>query len=112
MRFQQGVEERPTRLPISATERDASSCSTARILRSMASMTGLSLENERPFLRVLRSNIFPSSAKSAVFRTIYFYFKPNLFRPPVQRSGDFPRMLSTYGWQPRHFLSVNLFANS
>src|ERR1700674_5366457 len=38
MRFQQGVEERPTRLPISATEWEASCCSRARILRSMASM--------------------------------------------------------------------------
>src|SRR4029077_11757645 len=38
MRFQQGVDDRPTRLPISATEREASSCSTVKILRSMASI--------------------------------------------------------------------------
>src|SRR5215211_8098253 len=38
MRFQQGVDERPTRLPISATEREASSCKTARIFRSIASI--------------------------------------------------------------------------
>src|SRR5258705_8843798 len=38
MRFQQGVEERPTRLPISATECEASCWRRARILRSMASM--------------------------------------------------------------------------
>src|SRR4029077_2105549 len=37
IRFQQGVEDNPTRLPISATERDAFSCSTARIFRSIAS---------------------------------------------------------------------------
>ena len=38
MRFQHGVDDRPTRLPISATDSEASSCTTARILRSMASM--------------------------------------------------------------------------
>src|SRR6185437_12100911 len=38
MRFQQGVDDRPTRLPISATESDASSCRTVKILRSMASI--------------------------------------------------------------------------
>src|SRR3954453_19257001 len=38
MRFQQGVEDSPTRLPTSATESEASCCSTPRILRSMASM--------------------------------------------------------------------------
>src|SRR6516162_372425 len=37
MRFQQGVDDSPTRSPISATEREASSCSTIRILRSIAS---------------------------------------------------------------------------
>src|SRR6185437_13373933 len=43
-RFQQGVEDSPTRCPISATESEASSCTTARILRSMASMLS-SLQN-------------------------------------------------------------------
>src|ERR1700722_12541856 len=38
MRFQHGVEDNPTRWPISATESDASTCSTARILRSMTSI--------------------------------------------------------------------------
>src|SRR3974390_1818371 len=38
MRFQQGVDERPTRLPMSATESEASSCRTVKILRSMASI--------------------------------------------------------------------------
>src|SRR6476661_7729966 len=38
MRFQHGVEDNPTRLPTSATESEASSCRTARIFRSMASM--------------------------------------------------------------------------
>src|SRR5436190_5064468 len=38
MRFQHGVEESPTRLPTSATESEASCCSTPRILRSIASM--------------------------------------------------------------------------
>src|SRR5262249_61509130 len=37
-RFQQGVDDRPTRWPISATESEASSCTTARIFRSMASI--------------------------------------------------------------------------
>src|SRR3569623_3267446 len=37
MRFQHGVDDRPTRSPISATESEASSCRTVRILRSMAS---------------------------------------------------------------------------
>jgi hypothetical protein len=38
MRFQQGVEDNPTRLPISATASEASSCKTANIFRSIASM--------------------------------------------------------------------------
>src|SRR5215510_15949438 len=38
MRFQHGVEDSPTRLPISATESEALSCSSARILRSIESM--------------------------------------------------------------------------
>src|ERR1700761_4147748 len=38
MRFQQGVDDKPTRLPISATESEASSCRTVKILRSMASI--------------------------------------------------------------------------
>src|SRR5690242_9468564 len=38
IRFQHGVEDSPTRLPISATDSEASSCNTARIFRSMASM--------------------------------------------------------------------------
>src|SRR5215813_15616986 len=38
MRFQHGVEDRPTKLPISATEWEASCCRSARILRSMASI--------------------------------------------------------------------------
>jgi len=37
-RFQQGVDDRPTRWPISATESEASSCTTARIFRSTASI--------------------------------------------------------------------------
>src|SRR3569623_497250 len=36
MRFQHGVDDRPTRSPSSATESEASSCRTVRILRSMA----------------------------------------------------------------------------
>src|SRR6516165_1307345 len=39
MRFQQGVDESPTSLPISATDRDASRWSTASIFRSIASIT-------------------------------------------------------------------------
>src|SRR5215469_4563826 len=38
MRFQHGVEDSPTRCPISATDNEASACSTARIFRSMASI--------------------------------------------------------------------------
>src|SRR6516164_855188 len=38
IRFQHGVEDRPTKLPISATEWEASCCRRARILRSMASI--------------------------------------------------------------------------
>src|SRR5262245_33291454 len=38
MRFQHGVEDSPTRLPISATESEALSCRSARILRSIESM--------------------------------------------------------------------------
>src|SRR5271169_1704919 len=38
MRFQHGVDDRPTREPISATERAALSCRTARIFRSIASI--------------------------------------------------------------------------
>src|SRR4249920_3639764 len=38
IRFQHGVDDRPTRLPISATESEASFCRTARIFRSMASI--------------------------------------------------------------------------
>src|SRR5262245_53892490 len=43
MRFQHGVDESPTRLPISATEREASSCRTDRIFRSMASIAAKAL---------------------------------------------------------------------
>jgi hypothetical protein len=39
IRFQQGVEDKPTRAPISATESEAFSCKTARIFLSMASMS-------------------------------------------------------------------------
>src|SRR5688572_4835518 len=47
MRFQHGVDDSPTRLPISATDSDASCCSSARILRSVASsLEGRSLEDE------------------------------------------------------------------
>ena len=45
MRFQHGVDDRPTRLPISATDSEASSCTTARILRSMASILANSFKN-------------------------------------------------------------------
>src|SRR5713101_10028681 len=38
IRFQHGVDDRPTRLPISATEREAFCWSKPRILRSIASM--------------------------------------------------------------------------
>src|SRR6185369_8888277 len=38
MRFQHGVDDNPTRLPISATDSDESSCRRARILRSVASI--------------------------------------------------------------------------
>src|SRR5664279_479406 len=37
MRFQHGVDDSPTRSPISATDSEASSCRTIRIFRSMAS---------------------------------------------------------------------------
>src|SRR5215467_5824693 len=47
IRFQQGVEDRPTRLPISATEWEASCCRSARILRSMASIGGKPYERNR-----------------------------------------------------------------
>src|SRR5262245_49898207 len=40
MRFQQGVDDRPTRLPISATDSEASPCSSDRILRSVTSIFG------------------------------------------------------------------------
>src|SRR5262249_9846848 len=39
IRFQHGVEDKPTRAPISATESDALSCKTARIFLSIASMS-------------------------------------------------------------------------
>src|SRR4051794_39710488 len=38
MRFQHGVDDNPTRSPISATVSEASCCRTLRILRSIASM--------------------------------------------------------------------------
>ena len=38
IRFQHGVDDKPTRCPISATEREASCCRTPSILRSMPSM--------------------------------------------------------------------------
>src|SRR5882757_7178450 len=43
MRFQHGVDDSPTRCPISATESEASCCSTPSILRSIASI-GVSLD--------------------------------------------------------------------
>jgi hypothetical protein len=45
MRFQHGVDDSPTREPISATDSEASSCRTARIFRSMASMMANNLPN-------------------------------------------------------------------
>src|SRR5580698_8314249 len=41
MRFQHGVDDRPTREPISATDSAAFSCRTARIFRSMASIMAI-----------------------------------------------------------------------
>src|SRR5262245_21815411 len=43
IRFQHGVEDRPTRLPISATESEALSCRSARILRSIESISAVSI---------------------------------------------------------------------
>src|SRR6476619_4992770 len=65
MRFQHGVDDSPTRLPISATESEASCCSTPRIFRSMASM---------PKSLGKRDGLFLSGE---VLRTIFFFYKPN-----------------------------------
>ena len=42
MRFQHGVCDKPTRPPISAIDRVASSCRSARMFRSVASISDLS----------------------------------------------------------------------
>src|SRR6516162_1624763 len=47
IRFQHGVDDKPTRLPISATESEALSCSRLRILRSIASMEAAPAERDR-----------------------------------------------------------------
>ena len=52
--FQQGVEDSPTREPISATDSEASFCRTVSILRSMASMR----REPQTRAKARRSNIF------------------------------------------------------
>src|SRR5262245_9522703 len=58
-RFQQGVDDKPTRWPISATESDASCWTTARIFLSIASILRLASgweshpEPGKPFGRIL-----------------------------------------------------------
>src|SRR6476469_6316265 len=79
-RFQHGVEDRPTRCPISATESEASSCTTARILRSMASMLSFlrNLEakpKQQPPSRIFllfEGRICLYREKYSISRTIYF----------------------------------------
>src|SRR5579862_7965556 len=61
MRFQHGVEDRPTREPISATESAASSCRTARIFRSMASIWRIFFQNSGAS-RLYREDYSKSSA--------------------------------------------------
>src|SRR5215472_2447096 len=63
MRFQHGVEDSPTREPISATDRAAFSCRTARIFRSMASIEIIFLFHWRSALYIEKS-----SKSSAVCR--------------------------------------------
>src|SRR5580704_9203943 len=54
MRFQHGVDDRPTREPISATDSAAFSCRTARIFRSMASIVANNLPNLRDLISIYR----------------------------------------------------------
>src|SRR3954471_8670340 len=64
IRFQQGVDDRPTRLPTSATEREASCCSTPRILRSIASIPRSSWRKERSCEAAVSGNYFCFEAQS------------------------------------------------
>src|SRR2546428_13208645 len=94
MRFQQGVEERPTRLPISATESEASSCSTARILRSIVSMLEYPCElDEAGCKSPVRQKNLSFYPQPPVFREKIFYFKHNSsgrYEPPNVAHGGPP----------------------
>src|SRR5580704_14711587 len=88
MRFQHGVEDKPTREPISATDRAAFSCKTASILRSMASM-GI---------------FFRQSSKIAIYRENYSKSSGGLYGLPGQKRLDFgPRRGAGRAAEPSAF---------
>src|SRR5688572_7530915 len=70
MRFQHGVDDSPTRLPISATDREASPCRRVRILRSVTSILGRrSLEGA--FIREgLERKIFQKRRTKSIYREL------------------------------------------
>src|SRR4029079_2952736 len=97
-RFQQGVDDRPTRWPISATEREASSWTTARIFRSTASILFWSPKLERSaYIRLKFRTIFlfvPRTClyreKYSISRTIYCRV-PRFFNPRTRVMKTFIR---------------------
>src|SRR4029077_14073147 len=93
MRFQQGVDDRPTRLPISATESDASSCSTVKILRSMASI----------------EIFFQLSAFATLYIEKYFRSRGKSLSRKSARPGPFSARMSG-GGPPRPRLGVRMKA--
>ena len=84
-RFQHGVDDRPTRWPISATESEASCWTTARILRSMASILSALIQSVILLLRMATYGIiFLFCRRHLSLERKIFYFKCNL--PPIGAS--------------------------
>src|SRR5688572_30663766 len=68
MRLQQGVEDRPTRLPISATDREASPCRRDRILRSVRSILGRRSLEGAVVVWAIRGNSFSIERLISIYR--------------------------------------------
>src|SRR5215510_12325732 len=95
MRFQQGVDDRPTRLPISATEREASSCNTARIFRSIASIALMAPGAIKPGRQARLGRTFLAKPAISSLEQFFSISSPNspairLHRAPTARSRAAP----------------------
>src|SRR5208282_123396 len=91
MRFQQGVEDSPTREPISATDSEASSCRTASIFRSMASMRS-DLSKFLPQESVRQDSFKPAANRVLIKKNI-----------PIQASIPEPSQRSGQKWPARRW---------